>query len=293
MVAPFPAIAYRFDNQAWTRTVVGTSVTLTLPTATSAYVKRALEIVVIATSQSQNRWHSPPVAGVYFTGLTVTASAGTLIAPQTKPRNIICIGDSITEGVNTLGGNIDVTTSDGSLGWAYNLGAQLGVEVGVVGFGNQGFQQLGNGNVPFVQNSYNLIAAGITRTFSPAPDVIVINEGTNDGVVNVQTQMTTLLNGLITACPTSEIIVLRPFNGTSQAANWIAAVAACSAPSQVVYIDTNGWISSADTQGGLHPYGAVNIDVLAPQVANAIKPYLPQQRRFVNVSGVASALLLK
>jgi hypothetical protein len=284
---PYPQVAYRFDGQGWTRSSMGASMTLGIPTNTSGSVKHELEVVLSATSKVMNRWNNPQLAAIYFTGLQFMSSAGSLVAPALKPYNIICFGDSITEGTYTLGGQVDVNSDDGSLGWAFRLGENLGAEVGVVGFGNQGFQSLGAGNVPFVQNSYNLIAAGITRTFSPAPDVIVINEGTNDGVVNVQTQMTTLLNGLITACPTSEIIVLRPFNGTSQAANWQAAIAACTTPSAVAYIDTTGFLAASDTQGGLHPYAAVNLSSLSPRVAQAVRPYLPPQKRFVNSGGVA------
>jgi lysophospholipase L1-like esterase len=286
--APYPQVAYRFDGQAWTRLSFAASMALTLPTATSGFAKRELEVALAATSQNENRWNSPPVAGIAFTGLTVSASGGTIVAPALKPFNIMCIGDSITEGVYTLGGLVDVNSSDATLGWAYLLSANLAAEVGVVGFGSQGFQVNGNGNVPFVHLSYNLIAAGISRSFSPAPNVIVINEGTNDGTVNVQTQMGTLLNGLLAVVPTTtKIVVLRPFNGTSQAANWQAAIAACNAPSQVAYIDTTGFVQPADTEGGLHPTGAINMAQISPLVAQAVRPYLLAQKRFVNVGGVA------
>jgi hypothetical protein len=87
--------------------------------------------------------------------------------------------------------------------------------------------------------------------------------------------MTAVLNGLITACPNVPIAVLRPFNG-NQTANLQAAVAACSVPTACHYIDTTGFLDTANgaDSGGVHPSGANNLGLIAPRIAAALRPLI-------------------
>ena len=103
----------------------------------------------------------------------------------------------------------------------------------------------------------------------------MINIGTNDGGNNTVAAMTGLLNGLIAACPTVPIAVLRPFDG-NQAGNLQAAIAECSSPGACHYVDTTGFFNTAYGADslGLHPSGPNNLGLIAPQVAAALRPLL-------------------
>ena len=109
------------------------------------------------------------------------------------------------------------------MGWAWQVGKEFAAEFGIVGFGGSGLTVTGSGNVSVLSTSYALLMAGVPRAFMPAPDLIVLNEGTNDG---------------------------------SQAAALQAAVSPLS-PSRITWIDTTGFFNTsygADSLN-LHPSG--------------------------------------
>jgi hypothetical protein len=145
-----------------------------------------------------------------------------------------------------------------------------------VGFGYIGMTHNGSGNVPVTGESWNWIFEGARRVFTPVPDLIVTNLGTNDGTANIVPQMTGLLNNLLASCTGARIAVLRPFNG-AQAANLQAAIAGCADPAAVTYVDTTGFYDP--TYGGsLHPAGPNDVDLVAPAVATALQPLLMHRR---------------
>ena len=112
------------------------------------------------------------------------------------------------------------------------------------------------------------------RNFTPCPDLIVTNEGTNDGTTDITALFTEVLNNLTTVCPKSPIAVLRPFNG-AQAANLQAAIAASAHPSSATYIDTNGFYDQS-FGGALHPTGPNDVAKVAPRIAARLRPLLAQ-----------------
>lgn len=273
----FPQVEYRVDGGPWNVVTVAASVSVTMNSATTAYANHLLELVVKGSSESSNRWNGTSNI-VKLTGITLDASK-TISKPSALPLYGLYYGDSITEGSITIAASGDATVKeDGVMGWAYESGRLLGAEFGVVGFGGQGIVATGAGSVPAITSTYGSIYSGVARSFSPMPDYICVNIGTNDGTSNTTTAMTTLLNGLLSATTTTKIVVLRPFNGTSQAANIQAAIAACSAPSRCAYVDTAGWFSTANSFDSLHPNGFENLSNLAPRVANAIRPIVSPQR---------------
>jgi lysophospholipase L1-like esterase len=280
MATPASEIWWRIDDGPWTEAAVAATVALSIPSTTASNADvpyHLLEVVVKSTTQTANRWNSVGSAtgtAVIFTGLTL-ASGAAVVAPLTAPLDILCFGDSITEGVRALGESAanDTDQNDALLSWAYRLGQLLGAEVGLVGFGSLGLSVTGSGNVPILGSSYSLLYAGQARSFSPTPNLVVINIGTNDSTTNTVAAMTGLLNGLISACPGTPIAVLRPFNG-NQAANLQSAITACNAPTQCHWIDTTGFFST--TYGSdslnLHPSGPNGVGRIAPQVAAVLRP---------------------
>ena len=279
MVTPTSEIWSRIDNGAWTQAAVATTLGLTIPSVMLSNTDvpyHLLEVVVKSTTETQNRWNAGASTRVVFKGLTLDAGA-TLVAPRAAPKKLLIYGDSITEGVRTLGEAAanDTDRNDAWQGWAYRLGALLGAEVGVVGFGATGVSTGGSGNVPALPSSYNLLYSGVSRSFSPVPDMVLFNEGTNDGGANIVAAMTGVLNGILTACPGAVIAVLRPFNG-SQAANLQAAIAACGTPAACHYVDTTGFFNPAygiDSLS-LHPSGPNDLGLIAPQLAGVLRPLL-------------------
>ena len=279
MVSPASQIWWRIDNGPWTQDSLAATIACTVPPATAANPDVAyhlLDVIVKSMTETQNRWNPGASTRVIFTGLTLAPGA-TAAAPLAAPLNLLIYGDSLTEGVRTLGETAadDTDRNDASLGWAHRLGSLLGAEVGLAGFGAQGLTTAGSGNVPALGASWNLLYAGAPRSFAPAPDLVILNIGTNDGSADTSGAMTALLNALIAACPATPIAVLRPFNG-SQAANLQAAIAACTAPARCHDIPTAGMFApgyGADSIA-LHPSGPNNIARIAPRLAAALRPLL-------------------
>jgi len=277
IASPVPQLSYRVDRFGpWITVPLAAAVTISVPSETSGYADKPghlLEVLVKSMTETQARWSTQATA-VSLTGI-ILDTGKVLRAPPALPRKAIFFGDSITEGVRTLNSTAtgDTNRNDAGQCWSLEVGRILGAEVGNVGFGAAGFIATGSGSVPALPNSYNLLYAGVARSFSPEPDFIVLMEGTNDSG-NVTSAATTVLNGLLAATSTTKIIVLRPFNGTTHAASLQAAIAACSAPSRCTYVDTAGFFVTANSSDNLHPYGVENIVNIAPKVANAVRAVL-------------------
>lgn len=280
MASSASRIAYRFDRLGgWNEVVLSTgTVSLTIPSASLGWPSHFLEVVVKTTTENANRWASPYPTGVKLTSITVSPAA-TVEAPTKAALNGLFFGDSITEGINTLNASGDTTArSDTTQSWAYEQKQILGSEVGVVGFGGQGLAVQGtSGSVPVFPSTWAYIASGIARAFTPTPDFIWINQGTNDSRNSVtaavfQTALTSVLNAMLAVVPsTVPIFVQLPFGGYYGTAVYQAAIAATSSPKRITFVDTTGWWSSGDSVDALHPYGYINSSKLAPLVARAIR----------------------
>lgn len=291
---PTSEIYYRIDGyetQApWTNVPVAATVTITYPTNTSAFPYHLVEVLVKSTSETINRWNTPSNTAVILSSITLTGATNAPVAPVALTKNIIHYGTSISEGVRTVNQTAtnDTDRNDALMSWAYNLGRNLGAEIGLIGFGASGLTVTGSGNVPALTTSYNLMYQGQARTFSPVPSLIILEEGTNDGAATagaVTTALTTVLNGLLTACPGTPIAVMRPYNGT-KAAELIAGIAACTTPSLVTYVDTTNYLnpSLGIDSLNLHPSGPNGLSELSSQVANAVRPLLNPRRFNITVT---------
>jgi lysophospholipase L1-like esterase len=284
-------MAIRVDNEPVVTASVAATITITIPT--NNWPEHTVEIIATRI-QGGNKWNSPPTTSIKFTGFTVTPDTVTTAITRRAPYSILCYGDSICEGYQTYTTGVN----ESRLGWAYPLRALLGAEVGVVGFNAQGLTHTGEGNVPVMTSTYNFLWSGVSRSFtSPAqPDLVLINMGVNDVVTNTTTAATTVLNGILAATTTSQIVVIQQWKNTSQKAFWQAAIAACTAPNRVTYLDTAGWLSTADTSDTLHPYGYINLTDLSPRIASAVGPLLTggsgtvTPKRFINKAGAAVAI---
>ena len=279
IASPVPQISYRVDGfGAWITVPIAATVAITVSSKTADYAAKGghfLEVLVKSTTEGQPRWSTQATA-VVLTGVILDAGK-VLTKPPSRSLLGLYFGDSITEGVRTVGtiDPNDTDRNDAGQGWALQSAQLVGAECGVVGFGGTGFNNSGSGSVPNLVGSAPYLWSGVARSLSPAPDFIVINDGTNDSA-SVTANATTVLNALIAATPkTTKIILYRPFSGT-HAAELIAAVAACSDPSRVTYKDTTGYFNTTNSVDGVHPYGIENLSHIAPLVAadirNAVSP---------------------
>lgn len=285
--APYSEVYARLDGGAWQEYIptAGGPQTwpLTMPKPSTAST-HLLEFLIKSTTETQDRWNAQTTA-VQFTGLTLDAG-GSVSLPAARKYQVLIYGDSITEGVRVNGYTgipNDTDRNDNTLDYSYKLGELLDAEVGVVGFGATGLTVSGSGNVPALPASYRLLWAGQPRTFSPVPDLVIYNEGTNESGAPLSAMtaaLTTVINGIGYAGtpPTSaglngtRHLILRPFGGY-QAANLSAIAAQLNSPN-VVYGDTTGFWAAADASDNLHPYGYAHLGQIAPKVAALALPLL-------------------
>ncbi len=269
--SPYPRLACRVDSQAWVFfTLAASNPNLTVATGLASR-SHLLECIVEATSEFVTRWQASPQSLVSLTGLVLDASA-TVTAPVRRTKNILAYGDSITECYKTLS---SATTPDGSSAincYSRFLMDSEDAEVGIVAFGGTGITVAGVGGVPALPSSYNLLYPGVSRVFTPTPDLIIFNEGENDNTANIVSAYTTLSQALLSALPSTKQLLLIPFS-QREAANVQATVTAVASP-LVSYVPTSGWFNSADSSDGQHPYGYSSYGLIGPKLPPFINAVL-------------------
>ena len=193
-------------------------------------------------------------------------------APAVATNLIEWIGDSITAGYTDAQANVS--------GYPWVCSELLGTEHTQIAYPGitlvSGFATQGSMEVQYfkLQNSSYANSPGWDFT-RYTPKMIVINLGTNDNNKRVpdaqfQSVYISFLANVRTKFPNAEIFVLRTFIGVKTAPT-VAAVNARIAlgDNKLHYIDTNGWLTTADYTDGLHPSVSGNI-----KAANLIKPIL-------------------
>ena len=184
---PIPNVTWQIDGGTWKEAEIAA----TLPLATGLTAgTHDVRLMVRGLNENQSRWTPPLVSSVTFQTLDVTGGA---IDPSPRPikRKIEFLGDSITEGVNThkaaeIPKDTPTWRADGRLDYSCQTALALDAEWRQVGFGRQGLTIGGNGGVPVAQDAFGFIYANMPRDSWQA-DMVVINQGTNDGGANSQT----------------------------------------------------------------------------------------------------------
>lgn len=269
MASPF-TMAYRIDLCGpWRYITVSTpTVALDMSGSDAAFATDGHFLEVVFRANNNNgitqRWN-PQTAAMVLTGIALDSGAVLKLPPNAKSKRILFYGDSITEGMET-----HLPIHDATGAWTFIAGSALGAEFGIVGFASQGWASAYNppAYTPFFPSTWNYIYEGVARDFSNAPDLIVINHGTNDSS-NITSVATTTLNAMLAATPsTTKIVVMQPLNG-SHASELQAAVAAVG-NARCTYLSTAGWYPS----GPLHPTAASSATVIAPLAINALSAVL-------------------
>jgi lysophospholipase L1-like esterase len=252
-----PTVSFKIDGGDWVEKEIGA--TLELATDLSV-ADHTVALFVRGMNENEARWTPPLVASTTFLGFDV--EGGNLVkTPRPERTKIEFLGDSITEGValHSQGPQGQTTPNwrtDGPRGYAALTALALNAEWRQVGFGRQGLTIVGNGGVPKAQDAFNWFYAGVPRD-DWQPDLVVINQGTNDRGAGGETFAPLYLSflGLVrTAYPLAKIAALRPFVG-DYGAEISAQVAARKAAgdSNVFYVDTAGWTAQGDFTDGVHP----------------------------------------
>ncbi len=183
--------------------------------------------ILLRSSLNYSRWTatSGVVPDLAFKIGTLTVDAGsTAVAPTFLGKILLLFGDSITEGVRVLGTPVDFTAADSTLAYGRALAAGLGAELGVVGYGAQGWEKTGIGNVPTFPNAWQLYGSGRNRDFTPAVDYVVCTHGANDGLNNVADASVTADSAAWLAAArakfgsTTKIFLCVPFGGFKRSA---------------------------------------------------------------------------
>lgn len=254
-------VAYRIDDREWVIVPITATVDVPIPEALSNWTVHNLEIVLSTTSESVLRWVEPVPSAMRFLGIDTVPATCVAVKPPAKPLNGLVYGDSITEGINTVNKGGDSTNrSDALQSWAFQLGDEIGAEIGVVGFGLLGMSRTANGGVPKLPESWRNISAMVTRDFTPEPDFIVINLGTNDKNGNIPIPTFTsdyisTLNSMLDAMSNTKMFVMVPFGGHYGVMTYQDIVLGVSDPARVFLVDTTGWWDTADATDGIHPWG--------------------------------------
>ena len=283
MVTPTSELYWRVDNGPATVSLVRPRVTVVIPPNNTANTVpfHTVELMVKSTTERANRWASSGNSTrVILTGIETDGSIAPWIPSDV---NVLIYGDSITEGVLTLGGSqkYDTDHNDAKMVYSFVLGRLLGAEVGVVGFGYNALTHPGSGGVPPLGEAWNQLWESVPRSFTtPRPDLIVLNEGTNDGCdvtgpgcvgTDISVPLAAVLNDLSGACPGIPIAVLLPFNG-GQAGHILAVIKQVDSP-HIHFINTTGFYD-LHYGGSLHPTGPNDVARIAPQIARRLRPLL-------------------
>lgn len=252
-----PTVTIKVDDAA----VVEKEIAATLELASGLTAgEHTVTMFVRGMSENEERWTPPLIAATTFLGFTV---AGGAVVPTPRPVRLKMefLGDSITEGValhtqGPQGQNTPNWRTDGPRGYASLTAQKMNAEWRQVGFGRQGLTIGGNGGVPKSQDAFNWFYSGVARD-DWQPDVVVVNQGTNDGGADSQTFAPLYLGflGLIrTAYPDAKIAAVRPFNGAHSADIQAQVMARkTGGDTKVFFIDTTGWTSGPDFTDGVHP----------------------------------------
>jgi lysophospholipase L1-like esterase len=281
--ANYPILRWSIDNGTWTtRLLASTDTTLSLATGLAAGTHTCF-LWVNSLSFGLDRW-ATPLSSVRFNYFDVSTGQQFVQADSFTERAIF-FGDSITEGISVNGGTN--ATHSANQAFSAMFADTLQVEYGQIGFGFLGWTATGSG-VPAFPSSWNLQAQGLSRTFTPAPEMVFVNLGTNDtDNTNVQNAMFAWLPQARAAFGNAtKIFIIIPF-GRYVTTGIIAAFNAYKTanPNDFIYlIDlgsaasvglTNGSTTNQYSGDGKHPNFHANtrlVGMLAAAIAKAVSP---------------------
>ncbi len=254
---PNPTLTWRIDDGEWEEAELAQSMPLAanLPAGTHDVL-----LMVRGLNENQNRWNPPLISSITFVGFELADGGSLEATPRPQRPKVEFLGDSITEGValwtSRNGQNTACWRADARRAYPSLTAQTLGAEWRQVGFGRQGLLIGGNGGVPTANDAFNFFYAGVPRD-DWQPDLVVINQGTNDGGASANDfapAYGTFLDTIRSAYPDAKIAAMRPFNGAHAGEiEGEVNTRRNAGDERFFFIDTSGWLSNADYTDGVHP----------------------------------------
>lgn len=230
--------------------------------------RHKVELVVKDVDERANRWAPPLASAVIFKGFVLDPGAKMLPIPPPPKLKMEFYGDSITQGVRALSMAIGPDGSDATKDYAFLTGTAFGALFNQIGFGRQGIIRTGNGDVPPAPQSFGWNFQGSRADPSFAPEVVTVNQGTNDQAypsAQFRPAYRDYIVEIRKAYPKATILCMRPFGGFHE--EDIRAAVKSLADPRIIYVDTTGWLSSSDYTDGIHPNVGGHIKAVAKLIA--------------------------
>lgn len=243
----------RIDGQKPVQYTVNSS-SISFSPAGFSVGRHTFELAVKDVDEHVNRWIPPLEAGLIFKGLALGPGGKLLKSPLPGKLRMEFYGDSITEGVRILSMTVGPDGADGTKDYAFLTALAFGALHNQVGFGRQGVIRTGNGSVPTASGSFGLNLDGSPSDPSFVPQVIVVNQGSNDTPypsAQFEPAYRDYIAQLHRRNAKASIFCLRPFGGY-HGDDIQQAVKELGEPN-VVYVDTTGWLDKGDYTDGVHP----------------------------------------
>jgi hypothetical protein len=286
----YPIVRTVIDGVSFADTQLTSSSTVIVRSGLAAGAHTLDMYFLAADINNGDRWVTP-VNAVRIAGFTLDSGAA-VSAVAKRSKTALFFGDSIWEGYLAAGtvttqpaGNNSLLTTVPALAKAFDA------EYGTIAFSGQGYQVAGNNGAVAFPSAYAMHSSGRSRLvaglFSPAPDYIFVQHGTNG--TTTQADVQAMIGNLRTAAPNARILMLVPANGRARA-QITAAVAAVTNPAVNLIDIGTGYATGIGafagganlySLDGLHPnplsnalVGAANVRVVQSALATAAQPTL-------------------
>lgn len=206
-----PYMAYSIDGSAFTRVQLDTTNgnTITVPDTNEHFVWIVIDGMDMTTVNGTNR--TTGWIGVYIKSLT---SDGTMYAVEPKNKQILFVGDSMVEGINTLGTDSKAPSNSSVNEFSFKTAQKLNAIPLLNGYGGTTTWS----GVDWVRYSFGITDANVVDI---QPDLIVIEYGHNDNTLIINgthteaefvakyEELIAILRGMYTGTP---IILVVPFH---------------------------------------------------------------------------------
>ena len=198
--------------------------------------------------------------GVRFQGLHIARGASLLPLPP-LPGSIEFLGDSITAGLRVL---YTAASNDDSpaaaapeLNWTESASRALGLRALVNGHGGQGITASATDGTPPALEAFPFVFNGTPWSPRPAPDLVVVYQGTNDSAFSTA-QYQAYLSAIRAAYSNAWIVAIVPYLRPAHAVPIRSAVDTLADP-RIRFLDYSAAFRDTDTSDGLHfnPAGAL------------------------------------
>lgn len=288
----YPVVKYSVDGGAYTSTrLVSGQTSITVATGLTDTTHTFFIVFTGSDAGGNDQWWNGNNA-LRITNFTVDTGRVTVLNSQTYAGTYWALGDSITAGVGALNNPVFSLAEDPTLGYQALIAAYFGRPYGNVAFSGQGWTGTSSGVPPF-PSTYNLILSGVSRTFTPVPSLITVNEGSNSAPSSSADVVTML--GNLRACGDANTVIflIIPFNQSAVTVltNGYNTYHASNPTEKTYLLDLGSAGASVVTansyDGGSHP-NATGYAILAGMLEPLMQPYLLNQAS--GMSGKASLL---